>query len=304
MKRKECKIVQDLLPNYIEKLTNEETNQYIEEHLNCCEECKNIYENMKSEMNLTENRIDNREVKYMKKFNNKMKILKVITFLILLYIFVHIGRNMYIITSLSRLAEKNTDNTNFHLVEYMCDGVEYTKTEVYNMNQKRKVVKTTFDAVENLSVEKMYGIKNDNNDLYSINLYTECNEGNTLKRNYKDKLDYFEISNALDTNNLWELLRAIIPATIRTASAGRQDCYYISNYHTSNSFGMGGYFGMYVSKETGLMISSLPFEEKQKINKEAFTVCPFIYRVYEFDTVSEQDFIEPDITQYKLIENN
>ena len=28
---KECKIVQDLLPNYIEKLTNEETNQFIEE---------------------------------------------------------------------------------------------------------------------------------------------------------------------------------------------------------------------------------------------------------------------------------
>ena len=29
----ECKIVQDLLPNYIENLTNEETNKYIEEHL-------------------------------------------------------------------------------------------------------------------------------------------------------------------------------------------------------------------------------------------------------------------------------
>ena len=26
-----CKIVQDLLPNYIEKLTTEETNQFIEE---------------------------------------------------------------------------------------------------------------------------------------------------------------------------------------------------------------------------------------------------------------------------------
>ncbi|MFG6319378.1 MAG: zf-HC2 domain-containing protein, partial [Clostridia bacterium] len=51
MKMKECKIVQDILPNYIEQLTSEETNQYVEEHLNSCEECKNIYENMKSEMN-------------------------------------------------------------------------------------------------------------------------------------------------------------------------------------------------------------------------------------------------------------
>ena len=67
---------------------------------------------------------------------------------------------------------------------------------------------------------------------------------------------------------------------------------------------MGGYYGMYVNKENGLMISSLPFEEKQKINENAITVCPFIYREYEFNTVTEQDFIEPDMTQYKLIENN
>ena len=37
---KNCKIVQDLLPNYIEKLTNNETNKYIESHLNECSECK------------------------------------------------------------------------------------------------------------------------------------------------------------------------------------------------------------------------------------------------------------------------
>ena len=28
-KKRDCKIVQDLLPSYIEKLTNEETNKYI-----------------------------------------------------------------------------------------------------------------------------------------------------------------------------------------------------------------------------------------------------------------------------------
>ena len=31
--QKQCKIVQDLLPTYIEDLTSEETNQYIEEHI-------------------------------------------------------------------------------------------------------------------------------------------------------------------------------------------------------------------------------------------------------------------------------
>ena len=42
---KDCKIVQDLLPSYIDGLTNEDTNQYIEEHLKECEECKKKLEN-------------------------------------------------------------------------------------------------------------------------------------------------------------------------------------------------------------------------------------------------------------------
>ena len=44
---RDCKIIQDLLPNYIENLTNEETNIFIEEHLNTCSNCKIIFENMK-----------------------------------------------------------------------------------------------------------------------------------------------------------------------------------------------------------------------------------------------------------------
>ena len=47
--KKDCKIVQDLLPNYIENLTNEETNKFIDEHLKECNECQKIFENMKKE---------------------------------------------------------------------------------------------------------------------------------------------------------------------------------------------------------------------------------------------------------------
>lgn len=52
---KECKIIQDLLPNYIEGLTNEETNKYIEKHLNECIECKNIWENMQKNLDVKTN---------------------------------------------------------------------------------------------------------------------------------------------------------------------------------------------------------------------------------------------------------
>ena len=49
--KRECKIIQDLLPNYIEKLTSEETNNYIEEHFKECSECKQVFEDLQKELN-------------------------------------------------------------------------------------------------------------------------------------------------------------------------------------------------------------------------------------------------------------
>lgn len=44
-----CKLIQDLLPNYIEHLTSEETNQVIDKHLKTCDECREIYDRMNGE---------------------------------------------------------------------------------------------------------------------------------------------------------------------------------------------------------------------------------------------------------------
>ena len=40
MKKQECKLVQDLLPLYIEDILSEESKQYVEQHLNGCDECR------------------------------------------------------------------------------------------------------------------------------------------------------------------------------------------------------------------------------------------------------------------------
>ena len=43
MKTKECNIVQDLLPNYIEGLVSRETSEFVKKHIDECEFCKNKY---------------------------------------------------------------------------------------------------------------------------------------------------------------------------------------------------------------------------------------------------------------------
>ena len=39
---KECNIIRDLLPNYIEKLTNNDTNEFIEKHIENCKKCNDL----------------------------------------------------------------------------------------------------------------------------------------------------------------------------------------------------------------------------------------------------------------------
>ena len=50
MNKKDCKIVQDLLPNYIDNLTTKESNEFIENHIKECEDCKKVFENMKRKL--------------------------------------------------------------------------------------------------------------------------------------------------------------------------------------------------------------------------------------------------------------
>ncbi len=66
----DCKIVQNLLPNYIDGITDNELNAYIEEHLNNCEKCSRVKQNMDDNITM-ENANTIKEVKYLKKIKKK-----------------------------------------------------------------------------------------------------------------------------------------------------------------------------------------------------------------------------------------
>ena len=73
---KECNIIRDLLPNYIEKLTNNDTNEFIEKHIENCKKCNDLLKNYKTENKVNED--DKIFINYAKKFNLKFNILKYI----------------------------------------------------------------------------------------------------------------------------------------------------------------------------------------------------------------------------------
>lgn len=86
--KEKCKIVQDLLPNYIDKLTSEETNYFVEKHLEECKECNEIIENMKKDFEKERCEFNKKTIKYAKKYKRKVKHL---WFIILLFILLFIS---------------------------------------------------------------------------------------------------------------------------------------------------------------------------------------------------------------------
>ena len=145
--KRDCKIVQDLLPNYVEKLTNEETNNFIEEHLKGCNECKKILENMQNDLNIDDSKRDNREVKYIKKYNKKLTILKSLIIIILavalgtMTYFYFEMRNAYV-SAVEKMIEMVTDgmypDTFYATIEEISDsevyGVKEIKIKGLNIN--------------------------------------------------------------------------------------------------------------------------------------------------------------------------
>ena len=78
-----CNIVKDLLPNYIEKLTSDESNQEIEQHMTSCEDCKKAYEQMSSEVASTV-KAPYAELKFLKKVKRTRKFAALLTLVLAL----------------------------------------------------------------------------------------------------------------------------------------------------------------------------------------------------------------------------
>lgn len=78
MENEECMIVYDLLPLYIDDLTSEISNQYIERHLESCEKCKKALEDMTCKIELEKEEIEPVEIILLKELCKRYKQLKYI----------------------------------------------------------------------------------------------------------------------------------------------------------------------------------------------------------------------------------
>lgn len=146
MKNKDCNLVRDLLPNYIENLTNDDTNLFIENHLKECSECTAILNSMKSGENPNEENKSKKFVNFSKKFRKKYKILKYLVLLILFVIIFHTARNCFIYLSIAKKHNESiSSKTNYHYQLYSYSKDFVSLDEWYYKDGKYLVTQTTLD---------------------------------------------------------------------------------------------------------------------------------------------------------------
>lgn len=275
--KRECKIIQDLLPNYIEKLTNEETNNYIEEHFKECLECKQVFEDLQKELNFnTTEKRDKREVKYIKKFNMRLKLLRNTLIVIIAIFVINISRKTIILTNLSNKGStfQNENNVFANIISYNTNG-EMNILKSYCKDGK--YLRTINFYSEEKGIIKLTTFKSDNEE------FTLIEDGNIKKISQRENLgEETSITPvAFTSENLLVNLYFAVTRSIDKVKLGGTECYMIKY----------GTFEEFVNVATGLPVKRIDNENNLIIDYH-----------YEYGVVKDSDIVRPDTTEYVLQE--
>ena len=279
--KKDCKIVQDLLPNYIEKLTNEETNSYIEEHINSCEDCKKVLDAMKKNIKTDTNKTQEKEVKFLKKYNRKLRILSSIIIAIIIIYGVMLIRNVAILSGLTKKAYNIWDSNNMHTIMYGHSGGNLSIVESYYKNGKRLTKITKIDKSETIKITAYADEKTNIT-------YLEKGENKTAFVN--ENTMAVIITPHMYFGSPYELIFRAGTSIITREDCNGEDCYFI------NTWGLREYYNI----NTGMTVRDM----SMRSTGEQGTFDEVVDYKYEFGTVKDEDLTPPDISDYTIVENS
>lgn len=154
MKSINCDVIQDLLPSYVDKISSESTNKFVEEHLQSCKKCQDVLQSMGKEI---DNKIiDNQDKqidflkgyrKDKKRSNIKAILIVVIVMILIFEISLQIFWNIF-----KHGININADDIN---VEYLYK-TNNNELECYLYSEKYKYIKFCTQKIE---IENEGGMK-------------------------------------------------------------------------------------------------------------------------------------------------
>lgn len=247
MKNKDCNLVKDLLPNYIDKVTSSETNNFIEEHLKNCDECRKSFENMSEEMKIDYKSKNDKKINIFRKVNNKIILLKAIIFVIIFIFILVFIRKVIIINNIEGMASK-ADFNNYSKVMVETTEKYISKTEYYQNNDNFIEIITKINK-EGISKIISYNL-NGQEDIRIFNNGVESQ--NVIKTSIEKDVQYQFLNKSFFGN----IGLALSFSSVKDITLYNKQCYLLNLKNYLN----------FIDKETGLTIKEININNNSVID--------------------------------------
>lgn len=304
---KECEIVKDLLPNYVANILSKETEKFVDEHVKGCRDCELILKNMKNnEIINNAGEYEQIEIDHLKKYRNKMNILKsiiiVIFLLIAIFVSIFIIKYKYNTNIMSKVSSsietlKKEDNYLFKVVEHKIDYErEYEDTfgTLYFYKEGKYKIERNSKSSKQIILnanEYYYGEINSNEQTeISVELNTIYNK--TSNYNYVKKGDFFNTlydGINLFGENLGFFTNIILKSSykLRNERYNGKECYVYKVQDDS------GYTEYWIDKE-----NMIPIRKVQDIYNKFYTEKNYFI---DIGKVTENDVTMKNFDGYKIV---
>jgi len=221
---------------------------------------------------------------------NKRKILITILLIAIIAILAFLAftiREMITLKNLNKKVAQSVNNNEHYEKIINNSGNTTTITEYYcKGNNAVLFLNTTLKATGETRKLTNY-FKGD-----KVNSYIESGEDKIALLNTNGVPSKVMIRQVDAGNNLWELFLMSLATSIRSEECNGKDCYVLSLGENSKT---------YIDKETGLTLKAIEGTVVDENGNESVQTMQYHY---EFDNVDDNIFVEPDISKYKIQENN
>lgn len=302
-KNNECKIVQDLLFGYADNTLNQESKEFVEKHLEVCDNCKTKFEEIKQDFKDRE-KFQEKEIDYLKKVRKKSQIKSIIFTIIILLtlVFIFFLRKFLIVNSIVDNEKESLKSNNFYVeqIQVLGDNMTTVFKTFYKDGKYKKVSEKYSD--EGVTVESAsFGEKNSDQITYIdfINNKVTVQKGEEIKNlNSEDSIKYKYFRDYDNYILLKFGMVFVMDISKDTYEYGKE--YYV----LKNTFENNQRWEMWIDKETGLRIKEINREGYKEYFPESTvtkSVNDYVTEFrYNFDIVTDDDVKPIDISSYQV----
>lgn len=296
--KKECEIVKDLFPSYVENLVSEQTKEYVESHITNCSDCRKILESIQTST-IKENKEDLKaeevEIRHLKKYKRKMAIIKIIMITLIviivgavsLFSVIFIPKYSLFFHAYNKIKElENENNFKFTIEQYHIyydTKEEYRYSDIYYYKDG-KYKREVYSGEKDLEEERIEYWEENSSIKNSIDEKTKTIT--TVKYANTNKSEIFDVYS--DIKYYTEDPLGIVGLDIRNDNFNGRDCYVVRFGRNNTS----SYREIWIDKETMIQVR----EVQEIFNKDYWERTILI----ELNKTTDDDVILKDTKGYKI----